>query len=218
MKFDNIISAIKSDYTELSKRAERYFVDFFRNIEIGNRATFSQESSTSIVKIASPGEDSHSIRSAIASLRGKPGLYVILTDYPVADATACQFSIDNPDIKAIYRGHSSNVKERVMGHLINPEYLEYCRSKTNKKPWGSYLKISDGADRDGGNDGGINISEMPYSSYSWYVAVFWMEGSTEAIRETAEYAFSVVWGTPARSSSEPTKGRRRTKSVTSRQV
>ena len=156
------------------------------------------------VEIARPGSSSEDVAAQIAKLPRGRGLYVIMTNRTVPGSEGCSFTIPGSNLKAVYRGHSSNIRERVMGHLINRAYLEMCSSKTNKKPWNAFFKIEDGS-----GIGGLDVTAAPFSAFVWAVVAFNMKDSTEPLRMLAENGFSKAFGTPPRSAKEPTVARPR---------
>lgn len=182
----------------LAKEMEARFTTYFRETAVPD---FDIEPSTPGVlvrKIATPGDSKETVHERIHALPRKAGLYVLMSDYAVEDADSCRFMAGRSASKAIYRGHSANVMERVMGHLINQEYLRMCASRRNKRPWGSYLKISDKVE----GDGGIDITHARYAECNWAIVVYEMTSSSRLLREYAENGFAAAFGVPARSKNE----------------
>lgn len=114
------------------------------------------------------------------------GFYILMTNLKFEDNN-CLFEIEN--FKAIYRGHSYFVKDRIMSHLFN---LDYNQNQTKKTKYTVCLKIEDGIE-------GININQKPYSDYSWKIVVHKMKGSSKIIREQAELAFDNIYKRPSKS-------------------
>ncbi|PIL46624.1 hypothetical protein CR105_00220 [Massilia eurypsychrophila] len=154
------------------------------------------------IEIASPGCSADDVLARIRLLPRGPGLYVIMTTCDIPGRDVCTFAVRDSDVKAIYRGHSSNVGDRIMSHLTNTAYMAMCDAIPSKKPWGGFIKIAEGV-----GDGGIDITSVPYTTGKWTVVVFPMEGSSEPLRRLAEEGFSLAFGTPVRSIKEP-KNRR----------
>jgi hypothetical protein len=115
------------------------------------------------------------------------GFYILMTDLKFEDNN-CSFEIDN--FKAIYRGHSYFVKDRIMSHLFNLDYNK--NSSKYKTKYTVCLKIEDGVE-------GININQQPYSDYSWKIIVHKMKDSSKMIREQAELAFDNIYNRPLKS-------------------
>jgi hypothetical protein len=116
-----------------------------------------------------------------------PGFYILMTDLKFEDNN-CLFEIQN--FKAIYRGHSHSVKDRIMSHLFNLDYNKnYSKHKTR---YTVCLKIEDGVE-------GININQKKYSDYSWKIIVHKMKDSSKIIREQAELAFDNIYKRPSKS-------------------
>lgn len=117
------------------------------------------------------------------------GFYVILTSKTFID-NECKFTIS--ELTAIYRGHSYNVKDRIMSHLYTTKY-KLKESKTKyKSNYTVCLKIEDGVN-------GIDIDTKPFSEYKWKVVVHKMKGSTELIIQQAEQAFDDIYKQPIKS-------------------
>lgn len=116
-----------------------------------------------------------------------PGFYILMTDLKFENNN-CLFEID--DFKAIYRGHSYFVKDRIMSHLFNLDYNK--NSSKHKTKYTICLKIEDGVE-------GININQQPYSDYSWKIIVHKMKDSSKMIREQAELAFDNIYNRPLKS-------------------
>jgi hypothetical protein len=148
--------------------------------------------------LASPGCSADAVAARIAQLPSGQGVYVIMTDYAVPGAGASSFGVPGSGLKAIYRGHSSNIRERVMGHVTHGAYMAMCASKKDKKPWSAFFKIEDAP-----GDGGLDITSAPYNGATWAIVAFEMKDSTRPLRELAENGFSGAFGTPARSVKEP---------------
>lgn len=190
----------------LLKGMEDRFAEYFSTVHLPEMPTADEvrKGDISVRVIARPDDNARTVDDAIARLTCGAGLYVLMTDYAILGADVCTFMSGKTPLRAIYRGHSSNVKERVMSHLTTNAYLAMCDSKKGKKPWGAYMRISDDASyRDGNKDGGINITQAPYAGHTWAVAVFDMPGSTRLLRERAENGFGKCFGVPVRSSKEP---------------
>lgn len=117
------------------------------------------------------------------------GFYVILTSKNFAD-NECQFKFS--DLTAIYRGHSYNLKNRVMSHLFTTQYKAKESTATYKSNYTVCLKIEDGVN-------GIDVDKQPYSEHLWKVIVHRMKGSTELIRQQAEQAFDDIYKQPIKS-------------------
>lgn len=92
-------------------------------------------------------------------LKNGQGLYIILTDYEI-DGNECKFKIDG--LTAVYRGESSEVRGRLMGHIFKDLYIDSLRK--NQTPWPSFMAID--------NQNGINIHQEPYSNSKWMVVVY----------------------------------------------
>jgi hypothetical protein len=183
----------------LATEIENKFAEYFRTAVVpAFDATGPVRGAYGIVsrKIATPGCSADDVAANIAGLPSGSGIYVIMTDHPVPGSDASTFSVPGSGLKAIYRGHSSNIRERVMGHLTHPAYLAMCESYKDKKPWGAFFKIEDGA-------GGLDITTAPYNGATWAIVAFEMKNSTRPLRELAENGFSGAFGTPARSVNEP---------------
>jgi len=193
-----ILRNILKQRRELAKQMEDRFEQYFREAVVPDFGHASPETGILAQEILTPGDREEAVHERIRALPGRPGLYVLMTDY-LDGADCCTFLADRGPLRAIYRGHSSNVMERVMGHLTNERYLAMCKSRTNKKPWGSYLRISDGLT----GDGGIDITRAPYASSRWAVVVYEMTPSSRDVRECAENGFAAAFGLPARSRNEP---------------
>jgi hypothetical protein len=183
----------------LAKDMEARFTTYFRETAVPDFDVEPSAPGILVRKIATPGDSKETVHERIRALPRKSGLYILMTDYAVEDAGSCSFMAGRSVSKAIYRGHSANVMERVMGHLINQEYLRMCSSLKNKKPWGSYLKISDKVE----GNGGIDITHACYADCNWAVVVFEMTPSSRLLREYAENGFAAAFGVPARSKNEP---------------
>ncbi len=188
---------------EIENSFKQYFEDAIVP-ECGTSRPKRGGSGVVTVEIAWEGCSADEVAARIGLLPGGPGLYVILTNREIPGSDVCTFTVPGSDLKAIYRGHSSNIRDRVMGHLTYGAYIAMCRSKKNKKPWGSFIKIDEG-----GGDGGLDIASEPYNEARWAIVAFSMKGSSETLRELAECGFALAFGTPVRSAREP--GRRRAK-------
>lgn len=114
------------------------------------------------------------------------GFYILMTNLKFEDNN-CLFEIEN--FKAIYRGHSYYVKDRIMSHLLN---FDYNKNQTKRTKYTVCLKIEEGIE-------GININQKPYSDYLWKVIVHKMKGSSGVIREQAELAFDNIYNRPSKS-------------------
>ena len=124
------------------------------------------------------------------------GFYVILTSNNFAD-NECQFKFS--DLGAIYRGHSYNVKDRIMSHLFTTQYKVKESTAKYKSNYTVCLKIEDGVN-------GIDIDKKPYSDHKWKVIVHKMKGSTELIRQQAEQAFDDIYKQPIKSREKKNSG------------
>lgn len=139
------------------------------------------------------GDYVHAVLNSLedfSQLPGFSGLYIIASDYtPGFDHKPHSRLVVN-GMPAIYRGHASNVRERVMSHLVNPQYREF-KIKKGQEPWKQCLKLNDepGA-------GGLDITQLPYAEYRWEVVVLPLRGSSERMRELAEWAFDCAFGKP----------------------
>lgn len=186
----------------LAAEIESRFAQYFAAAVVPPFGAGDPVASSGIVSvvISTPGSSADEVAARIGRLPRSQGLYVIMTDYPVPGSHACTFGVPGSGLKAIYRGHSFNIRERVMGHLTHGAYMAMCGSKKDKKPWGAFFKLTDGAS---GGDGGLDITTAPYSSYTWGIVGFEMKKSTQPLRELAENGFSGAFGTPARSINEP---------------
>ena len=122
--------------------------------------------------------------SDFAKIFNGRGLYIILTDYPL-DNNTC--SLNYKGGQAIYRGHCYKVKSRLKSHLLNKIYNQ--QRKDNDPHYKVCLKIDDKIN-------GININEVPYNKYNWYVIIHKMQNSSQVIREQAELAFDLKYNKP----------------------
>ena len=94
------------------------------------------------------------------------GFYILMTNLKFEDNN-CLFEIG--EFKAIYRGHSYFVKDRIMSHLFN---LDYNKNPPKyKTKYTVCLKIEDGIE-------GININQKPYSDYHWKIIIHKMKNSS----------------------------------------
>lgn len=191
----------------MANEIEKSFEEYFKTAavpECGAHTLKRGGSGVAAIEVAWPGCTADEVAARIALLPAGPGLYVIMTDRQLPGADACSFTVPGSDLRAIYRGHSSNVRDRIMGHLTYDAYMAMCRSKKDKKPWGSFIKIDENS-----GDGGLDVAGAPYNEARWAVVAFDMKGSSETLRELAECGFSLAFGTPVRSAREP--GKRRAK-------
>ena len=200
----NLITDFLRRQAELAREIEGHFEIFFKDAAIPLPGKSRTEEGVVAHQIAGPDLPPPTARTFDAITKER-GLYVILTDYAVPGADACRFHSTFPALRAIYRGHSFNIRERVLGHLLNSEYIA-LKQRQKQKPWGGYLKIRDGVPGDGGIDLLLEPEYLRAPSghpYTWTVVTFEMPESSKAIRELAENGFSAAWGTPIRSVKEP---------------
>lgn len=146
----------------------------------------------------------------INSIYYAQGLYIILSNYNVA-GNNCSLQLNN--LKAIYRGECSTVKQRVKSHLFHSAYKkEHATNAKNyeadpknagksyyKEFWPHCLKL------EANGLSGIDVDQSPYSSYEWVVVVHKMKGSSQQVRQLAELAFDDAFGHPAGSRDVPTQ-------------
>jgi hypothetical protein len=140
----------------------------------------------------------------LRTISSGPGLYVILSSRDV-DGNKC--TLQSGNLRAIYRGECSTVKQRVMSHLFHRAYKAeheanakaYESTPKNKgntyyKPfWPHCLKL------EAGGLSGIDVDQQPHSSHEWVVVVHRMKGSSQQVRQLAELAFDDAFGHPAAS-------------------
>lgn len=110
-----------------------------------------------------------------------PGFYLIATDVETGK-NDCRLTIAG-NLRVVYRGHSSNVRERIESHLFYDSY----RNKDAGRRFTVCMKL------DGAN---INIDRAPLDGNRWAVVTHSMPGSTLLIREAAEAGFDEVFGKP----------------------
>ncbi|WP_426731567.1 hypothetical protein [Myxococcus faecalis] len=137
-----------------------------------------------------------------------PGLYIILTDYPIHE-NPCR--LGSNDLRAVYRGESYTVGRRVRSHLANDAYrarhkallkkAEEDGTRFSESLWPNCMKLSVGG------PSGINVDQEPYSKYGWMVVVHRMSSSSQAVRKCAEAAFDAVFGRPVASRERARKTR-----------
>ena len=104
-------------------------------------------------------------------LRGA-GFYLIATDCPTGGTNPCTLMVGD-GLPVVYRGHSSNVRERVESHLFCDQY----RSKDSGRRFKVCMKL---------NGGNINIDNSALNDKQWVVVTHSMSGSTSLLREAAE--------------------------------
>jgi len=128
----------------------------------------------------------------------QPGFYVILSDVDLGD-NECRLSVN--DLPAIYRGHSSHIRERAMSHLDNDRYRE-MKDKKSQEPWSRCMKL---LNIDPDYKGGINFDDADHRSSRWAVLTYAIPGSIEFIRQQAEWGFDDAFGQPKASRLEKAK-------------
>jgi hypothetical protein len=155
---------------ELQETVRSHFVDFFsaHDYKKDHKSVTSKSVSSSI--------------DVEATYYGT-GLYVIMSDYQ-SEQNRCNLTIDG--LKAIYRGHSYTVKNRLKSHLFNRNYRENLPERGVR--YDVCMKLDE--------NNGINIDDLPYSKFRWKVLILKMKGSSKMIREQAELAFDEVFGRP----------------------
>lgn len=114
------------------------------------------------------------------------GFYIILTDYP-SDNNNC--TLYYKGAKAIYRGHSYGVRDRIKSHLFNEKYNEDIIGKKYSTKYTVCLKMEDG-------NGGINIDSKIYSKWNWFIIIHKMNNSSKTMRELMEDAFDEIYNRP----------------------
>jgi hypothetical protein len=110
-----------------------------------------------------------------------PGLYLIATDVPI-EMNPCTLKL-NKTLPVVYRGHSSNVRERVESHLFYDTYI----ARKARRGFTVCMKL------DGKN---INIDKRPLNKRQWFVVAHSMPRSNAIIRISAEIAFDTVFEKP----------------------
>jgi hypothetical protein len=138
----------------------------------------SKSKSVQVIKVTSA--------SSIADMYTMQGFYIILSDIELDD-NECTFELNKQ--RAIYRGHSYNVKNRIMSHLFNTRYKNELDGET---VYTACLKIEDGVN-------GVNVDEEPYVQNKWTVIVHKMLKSDKVTREQAEAAFDQKYKKPCKS-------------------
>jgi hypothetical protein len=140
----------------------------------------------------------------LKAVEGKAGFYVILSSYDV-EGNSC--ALQSGNLRAIYRGECSTVRQRVMSHLFHSAYkaahaasakaYEENQKNTGKSYykafWPHCLKL------EAGGRSGIDVDQAPHSSHEWMVVVHRMKGSSQEVRQFAESAFDDAFGHPAAS-------------------
>ncbi len=167
------IQKYKQQLSEVKARVKSDLVEYFSKCDYSKDSRFIE---------------THTIsdRDSISEIYGSPGFYIILTDYEVGD-NRCTFERGGQN--AIYRGHCSEAKQRIMSHLLNDIYREDLNGGTG---YIACLIIEEGVN-------GININEEPYSKNNWTVIVHKMLHSDQLMREQAEQAFDQLFAKPCKS-------------------
>lgn len=182
----NIVKKAKQYETELlyetAIKIKGLFTTFFNSFDYNNLNASSN--GVSLYKIINfPDLD---------QLYTGAGFYVIVTN--------CKFSENQCTLllkgkyKAIYRGHSASLRRRIESHLFNKAYSDGYEKRKKEKgysemPFTACMKIENGIN-------GINVDELPYSDFTWYVIQHKMPGSSEPIRKQAEAAFDAIFNKP----------------------
>lgn len=130
--------------------------------------------------------DSH---GSFESIPNGPGFYVILTNHrSEKNDNKCTFEKDG--LKAIYRGQTSKLKERLQGHLDNERY-QATKIEKKQEFWSRCMKMEGS-----GEKGGVNvITEAKYSA-DWMVLYLRLPDSHTSVRETVEWAFDIMFQRP----------------------
>ena len=146
-----------------------HFVQFFHGID------YAQELPRKVKK--------HSIRHPedLSSVLGGPGFYFIATDVRTIQ-NPCSLII-NESLHVVYRGHSSDVRERIESHL----FYDLYHAKDSGRRFTICMKL----DRKN-----ININKAPLNRNQWVVITHSMPKSTTLIREAAEVGFDSVFDKP----------------------
>lgn len=147
----------------------KYFEGFFRNTDYSKKP----QKQIRVHKI----ENEKSINEI---LKG-PGFYLIASTIETPE-NSCNLKIKESSV--IYRGHSSNVRERVESHLLHNSYIK----KDSARRFTVCMKL------EGKN---INIDQAEFRKHQWYVVTHSMPKSMKLIREAAEIAFDRTFGKPA---------------------
>ncbi|GKZ02636.1 hypothetical protein ANS017_13200 [Paraclostridium bifermentans] len=179
----NLIEVTKEKHNKFLKEVKDEFALYIENVDYSilkvnpNHSNKTKEYST-IVKI-SKYEDLENI------IYGK-GFYIILTDCKYNE-NKCKLEMiqDSIKIKAIYRGHCTQVKNRIESHLFNQKHNKSEKSTKYEV----CMKIEE-------NEQGINIDEEPYKDNVFYVIQTKMKNSNEIMREAMEYGFDEKYGRP----------------------
>lgn len=122
------------------------------------------------------------------------GFYIILTDYRYSD-NKCKLSIrpEGINVKAVYRGHSYTLRERVESHIFNTKYNEKrAEKKRNNKYTTNFdicMKLEEGKQ-------GVDIDETKYKSNVFYIIQHKMNNSNETQRKIMEKVFDKKYDKP----------------------
>lgn len=164
------IEALRLQQVELAEHFLAHFINFFE------RHNYNVEHPSVVSKDIGSYVDINRVPYGA-------GFYLILTDY-MFEANPCNFRING--LKAIYRGHSRTVKNRLRSHLDNRNYRSNLPDRGVR--YDVCMKL--------GGENGINVSEPPYNEYRWCVLVHTMPNSSMFMRMQAEFAFDRVFGRP----------------------
>lgn len=121
----------------------------------------------------------------LGDIPNMPGFYVIFSDIESKENTCKAHFADNEEVKAIYRGEASKVRNRIKSHLFNSEYVK--EAMDNKIGYfETTLKIKDNK---------VNI-DVDFKQNDWYVFYFAAPKSTSEIRRLMEKSFDEIFKKP----------------------
>jgi hypothetical protein len=166
MKYD--INALLEKYRACANDMTEEFRQFFRIFDYQN----NDYKKIKITKI-------ESLQSLDSVLSGA-GFYLIASTMPTPN-NGCRLQIGSS--RVIYRGHSSNVRERLESHLF---YGSYTTKNAGRK-FTVCMKL---------NGKNVNLDECSKIDDDWYVVTHSMPKSMKLIREAAEAAFDAEFGKP----------------------
>lgn len=120
----------------------------------------------------------------LSNIPNQPGFYVIFSNIAY-DTNECVAVFKNKKhLKAIYRGESYTVQERIKSHLFNNKYIETFEGSKRL----DVTLLIEGVK--------VNIDLLPYKNYEWYVVYHAAPNSTSNIRRMMELEFDKNFGKP----------------------
>ena len=127
-------------------------------------------------------------------LKGSVGFYMIFSNVSVTDSNACIINHGGEEFTCVYRGHSYNMKNRLLSHLFyepNSQYPNCMRIKIKRKKYNINLETQKlYVDKK-------ETSEATFpSDQKWLVITIPLTNSKQAIREMFETVFDQTYGKP----------------------